>query len=579
MPPRYQQRAAPDALPGVRRSTTAPGNVFGGESGGPDLSGVQRVVAQRFAEEIKRANTIAVLDAESKLADLETRMLHDPKAGLLTRKGKAAMGIGTEAQDSWARGVAEIEKSLASDEQKLAFSRSVQSRWSDVRVAIEKHAFAESNAFDDASLKSFLANEGQAALVNFNDRERVQLSIDRRKAAIRDYAERNATRLPIDKAEWIKNMEAATTSETHLGVLQRYISRGEDLAAKEYFGAHKAEISGGELAKVEEALTESSTRGESQRRVDAILQTHHDRQSALDAVMQIKDPAVRDAAQTRVNAFFNERRTIEKENQDELYLRAANIIEQHVGRRPREVIEPWMWSQLTPEHRRSLELRASRRDEDRPNNDRAWLDFLEKPAAALATMSRADFESKFWAKFDNEHRSRAESLWLNARSADAKPDQHAPTLTFNERVDNALRTTGLIDPGKSRTEFNDADVTTYAKFETEAARRVQMLEASIGRRATGEEIQEVVTKLAVDQVFVNKSWGTDPKIPAGLIREPEDSTRAYVPLDKIPPARLVELRNIVRSTGTKITNRKLERMWAARLLDDDARLHAIARER
>jgi len=573
--PRYgDQRVDASPLPDTRLNASG-SNAFGLSPSIGQAAQNALGRAENWADaEVKKANQLQVLDADRQLSALETNIQYDPKSGIINRKGKDAFSLPDDVRTMWDKGVSEIEKSLKNDVQKESFRAMQIQRWTDLDRNVQRHVSGERKAYDEQVTSSYIDNEQGAAALNYLDPERVRMSIDRQRAAIIDHADRNG----LPEEALVQRINDAV-SKTHTAVMARMLANDQDMAAQKYMQDHKDELTAEDITRVEKAVEEGSLRGESQRRVDDIMGRGLSRSDAMEEARSVADPKLRDAVEERVSRAYEQRRAAERQDQEDLYQRAANLIDSGPRGAPaRSVIPPDQWSRLTPEQRSALQRRA----EDPDNNDKVWLDFLSLSPTDVAGLSRAEFETSYWSHFDKERRTRAESFWSAAVGGKGSKDPaFAATLTFKDRVDNTLRTTGLLDPNKSKSKFNEDEATLYSRFENEAARAIQEYEVNVlggKRKATGEEMQKVLDTMAVQRVFIDKPWGRDPELPARLV-QPDDRGRAYVPYDKIPADALVAMKSEAERLKIKPTRDALEKAYGALLSGerDDDRIRAILR--
>ena len=84
------------------------------------------------------------------------------------------------------------------------------------------------------------------------------------------------------------------------------------------------------------------------------------------------------------------------------------------GKLPRNIVPPSDWVDFSIEQRNAIESRSK---PDVVNNDKAWINFISLKPEDIAQMSRAEFETKYWAKLDDSHRGRAETLWMAAKES------------------------------------------------------------------------------------------------------------------------------------------------------------------
>lgn len=560
-----------------RVDTRAPAEVFGGgeAADGIDLTGATRVLASVFEDERRKADQVAVLDADSRAWQLEKSLFHDPEKGAFSVRGRAAIDAGDQAMTSYTKGLSEIENSLTSDAQKAAFRARAQSRQVGLDGQVQNHVSGEIRRYDDSTYTAALANRVEQAALAFSDPAKLAELVSEQRAIVRDYAAR--TGMP---PEVTAQQETAAVSKVHVAVVERMLANDQDLTASQYAKDHKTEIAGSDITTIEKALEEGSLRGAAQRKGDEIMATAKTRTDGLAAADAIDDPKLRDAVRQRVNQAFNERKAAEQETQNELYLQATNLVDARPNVPARQVIPSPLWAKLDLGQRNALESRSG----ESSNNDRAWLEFIALPAEQLGAMSRAEFETGWWAKFDKGHRTRAEAQWgaaIDAVKSGRFDTEHlSATLSFSQRVDNTLRSSGLIPAEKTPAKMSKDEAMLYARFETEAAARIENYELTkLGgkRKATGEEQQQIIDELTVKRVFVDKSWGTDKEQLTALLTADERG-RAYVPYAKIPPAEREQISNVMKSRGFRVTNAKLQRAYAAFVIGDRALFDAIVKE-
>lgn len=555
--PRPERQVTANRMPGVQ-APEAPGfQPFDTRAADRTMSEAEKL----YLAERRKANQLAVLDADRQLSETATRLQYDPEAGFYNMRGKDAFRAPDYVEAEWRKQVEAIEKGFANDTQREAFRNRVMARWGDLDRQLQRHVSAEGRKYDDAVTESWLANERDAAAFNYHDPERVAISIESQRAAIVDYADRNG--LP---AEWVKEKAAGAVSKTHVAVIQRMLANGQDLDAKAYYDANGEEVTGSDTISLEKSLAEGTLRGESQRRAAEIAAKDLSRAEAIEEARKIKDPEVKDATVSRVKTIYEEREAAEKEALEDLYIEAVNLVEQSPGRNPRDVVAPDVWTRLTVAQRNALESRSG----GRSNDDDAWLDFFAMSPAEMGGLNKAEFETRYWSKFDNSHRSRAEAMWMAAR--EGRNIEMSSLLTFKARVTNAWEESGRGK--KEKSEKKD-----FARFESEAARRVELFELNDlegKRKATGEEVQTIIDDMVTRKVFVEE-WGRDPEKPAVLVTE-DERENAYVPYGDIPEADRNSIENLLKSNGKVASKDKIQRAYAAYLMEDLALFDSIIGE-
>lgn len=575
--PRYGGGVASTAVNTPRENPNANHDAFGVQ--GPNvLEGAVPNLIQMVQVHKQKADQVANLASDNELAALESRLLYDSKSGALNKRGKDAFDLPETVGEEWRKGVSEIEAKLGNKEQRLAFANSRAQREVNIHTAVQKHVSDQLKSYDDQETQSFLTNERSATLANYQDSQRVELGIDRQRAALTDYAKRNGM-----SPEKLKDLQQNATSQTYAGVLDRMLTNDQDLTATKYYKDVKEYMTGEDQGKIEKALEEGSLRGESQRQADVIVSKFgKDWDKAQAAVVAIQDPKIRDAVKVRVNQNFAEQRQIDQQKQEDLYLRATNMIDADPNRNARDVVPAPIWAQLNLGMRNALENRGG----DVTNDDQKWLNFLEKSPQEVANLNKVQFESQYWAHLDKQHRARAETLWNAAKDAmsnkEAQPNLHlATTLSFKDRLLNTAGKAGVVKPNETPAKFSRTEAKNYAGMEQEAAKQVELFERTQlqGKRpATGEEMQTIIDKVVLNRVFIDKPHSVDVK-KLGWEVSADEQGKAYIPLDSIPAVELTPLRNAITSRGSKITSRKLERLYAAVLMNNRTLYESILEEK
>lgn len=551
--PVYEQKVAPAALPGVRLGATTSPRTFGADIGA-GLANVGDAVNKVYLEEKKKADQIAVLDADRAIVEFETSSLYDPKAGALTKRGRDAFGLPDTLLGAYDAKVAEIEKGLTNDEQRLAFKRSAISRRLDFDRTLQRHVASEIRKYDDQATESYLANETDAAIAS-GDMDRIALSIDRSRAALVDHQKRNG--LP---PEWLNQRIAAVQTKVHGGTIDRLLATGQDLAAKAYYGEHKAEIGGTELARIEKALEVGTLRGESQRQADGILAKHRDLTEAMAQARKIGDPDVRDEVERRVKDYFATAKAAEAEKRTEAYRRAANTLNQNGGDFGR--VAPGDLAYLDGEQYVKLRALARHvREGTEPVTDYGAYYSLLQLAGNDAT--RAKFLQvdlmEHRHELDNAKFSELARLQANLRSGKADDETLDGYRTKKQVVDDALASI-RVDPTPKPGTKHAETVNTFRKRVDE---EILAMQRQTGKKATSADVQEVVDRLLIQGTVPGSGWVFDDRkrlfelqpgeafdvgadeIPAAERKKIEEAlTRANRPVTPATVAELFRMRHV-----------------------------------
>ncbi len=516
--PRYEGNSVQERqVPDVRVISQLPEGVASGgiESRHFDLA--QKIVSS----EAEKADRAQILIADKDLSDLETRLLYDAKDGIISKKGRDVFSAPEYVADKWKKGVEDISKRLSGHRQKRLFGELSQKRFDSINSTVQRHVATESINYANSVTDEYLASERDAAAINFGSPERIGLSIERQRAAIADFADRNGK-----PPEWTSNKLREVESKTHMAVLERMLAGGDDRLAKAYYDANKEGFSLADDAKrAVSILEEGSVRGESQRISDSILGEAKTLTEAISKTKDVSDPKLRDAVSDRVREGWNLKKVAEKDYQNSLYEEAAKYVDASPGKKPRYSVPPGVWADLSTEYRDALDKRAS----DGPNDDEAWLDFLDQYRGSpdtIGKLSRHEFEVKFWSKFDKAHRNRAESMWNDAadgaRSGKSSPTQS--TMSFEERLQNTLVLAKMI-PSASQGKLKGEKLRLYARAENKASIAIDDFTNKNKRKPTQEEMQSLIDDAVFDEgtvsglfsnkqkPFVSMEVGADVEVP------------------------------------------------------------------
>lgn len=579
LPSEQHQPVATRPLPTVRLEARTSPDTFGASLGQAASDAAFAIVR----EEKARADETVLHEARRKLNDWEQSRIYDSKDGALHKRGRDALGLPEALAKDYDDYTSEIETGLGNDDQRTQFRKLAQLRREQVMQWTNRHVGQEIENFYEQQYTADIESTKERAMTSAADptyplAERSRLVTNEVKMQqariIGRLRDRGAAEEVI--AQELRGHE----SDTHARVVDRMLANNFDRDAQAYYAGVKDRMDPDVAVKIEKALHVGSVRGESQRQADAIVAAHRELGPAVEAARGIADPDVRDAVVTRVKDHFATQKAAQAERRHSIYLDAHKQIERTGGDLDR--VPPGMLAELEPAQRASLEARSRqiRSGVEPVQNDKAWVEFLDLTPRALATMPAAELLATFRARLDNEHWDRAAAMWAAARDGKGTTDKLTPALSFKDRVDNGLRTAGVIDLNKTRAKFSDEEARLYARFETEAARALEHFElTTLGgkRKASGEEQQKVIDDLLVRKVFVQRAFRRDPERPVALLSE-DERARAYVPLAKIPAAEVATMRSLINARGRRVTDDKLQRAYAAYLTNDRRAFDAILGE-
>lgn len=522
-------------LPGVRLNAQTSARTFGASLGS--------AVADIAEREIDKADQIAVLEADRRLVETETALLHDPKTGALNRRGRDAFAVPEEALGAFDAQVAAIEQGLRGDRQRLAFRRSATGRRLDLDRALQRHVAGEIKAYDSAQTDAYLSNELAAGIAAAGDADRIALAGERLRAAVVDHAARNG--LP---PEWVQQKTGETQTKLHGGVIERLLATQQDRAAAAYYDAHKDSIVGTERARLEKALEVGSTRGESQRQADAILAQYPDRAAALTAAKAIAEPAVRDAVETRLRQAFADREQARAERERTLFRNAATAVER-TGDTTQ--VAPSVWAELEPAHRTALETRARqvREGVEPVTNYQRYYDLM---GLASADETRHKFVQvdlmQYRGELSNRHFEELARLQGSLRTGTKADEALDGYRTKKQIVDDSMRTIGLDPTVTDKTSKKKAEQVNL--FRRRVDEEILALQAQTGKKATGQDVQTIVDNLLIKGTVPGSGWLWDD---SKRLYELKPGEAIDIPADEIPPSERAKIEEALKRRNVAVT--------------------------
>lgn len=539
-------------LPGVRLTGASPSEMGAGI--GQGLASIAGVTNQLATRERERADQIALLDAENEYGAAETDLLFGPK-GAMQSKGKDAFGVHDSTMPALRKRSGEIEARLRSPDVKAQFRARVQSRQTDTERQLYKHVAGEAEQFDAQQSAAAVLQNRERAISSYNDPVIVGAALEEQRRVITERAARAG-----EPPELTQQKILDAQSQTHERIIGQMVDHGRYTEARTHFAANAENLTADARDRAGDLVRVGTVKAESQAAADRILAGHSSEAAALKAARQIEDPDVRDATEQRVRQGFGDRLRVKREAQADAVDRASQIIEQtgDINAIPATTLQLLDSSQIS-----ALEQRSRQKKEGiEPAQDWAkWYAFSQMPPEQQES---ANLMTTLRPYVDDAHFNQAVALQQaikeGRRGGKDAASLVTSTLTFKDRLGNTVQQAGLF---KKVSGLTGSQAGRYAQFESEASRRVEQMETSLGRKATGTEMQEVIDEMVMRRVFVNE-WGGDPE---KLIIEltDDEAAAAYVPIDRVPEAERMSLSNYTQSIGRPVTKDKIQRAYAAAL--------------
>lgn len=561
--PRAERREVATAGPRVRVSEDVPGGSFGGS-----LGAAEQLAAGIYEEERQNANKLVQSEGRRALNELENSLIYDPETGAKYTRGKDSFGVPDNLEKGLDDFSDEYSKGLANDEQRASFTQLVDARRESWRNWGNGHVATQRVAYEKTEYEAGLESSKERGSVN-------PANVPIERAMLVQSVLNRSDRMGWSEEETAQELQEHET-DLHSRVIGTMLADKNDIAAQEYFDTVADRLDPDAAKKLRETLKEGSLRGESQRQSEEIFARDIPKKEALAAAREIEDPELKDMTVKRMKALYTEKEAAEKDQLEELYLDAVNLMEKNPDDSPRDVIEPEVWMQLSVAQRNALEKRS--KDE---NNDDAWLEFFFMDPEERSKLSPADFDEKYRSQFDSAHQTRAETLMKESRKAAAKGAK-SPTLT--SAISFQGRTKNVWD-GMQKGVKTPEEKADFARFEGEAAKRLEEFEINDlegKRRATGEEVQKIVDGVAIEKVTMVTDpgffWDTRGEVIAATLTPEERDTlyeEEYVKHKNIPDSDIALFTTLLQQRGMTVSEYALEKLYNADRVYDRERFESI----
>ena len=337
------------ALPGPRVGVRAPLEAFGGGAAikAIDTGGLADVTRKIYLEERQKADDVAQVASGSQLAALHTKLLLNAKSQM----GANAFTTPEDVSTDWQKGTEEIAKSLTNDVQRANFARMAAMNQTQLNGSVQAHVAQQRLVYTGQQLDSYIKNARDVGLAT-GTAEGVSLSIDNQKIALGKLLHNEGA-----DPETIQHAMASAASDMHAAFIAQLVDKGDDILAEQYLTAHKSEIVGSQLGKVEQLTQEGSTLGQSRREASRIIASSGTFEDAKQQIDAIENPRVADATERRVRQHFADVANQANAERAAANDRAAQIVDKTHST---DAIPRTDWMMLSAPQKRALEADEKR---------------------------------------------------------------------------------------------------------------------------------------------------------------------------------------------------------------------------
>lgn len=520
-----------EALAGVGHKTTALGE-------------------ELLAKERQNANAVTAIKNNSDLTGWVDKRLNDPETGVLQTRGENALGlpekVSTEYND-YADGLA---AKLSNPQQRLAFDRIRAERGLVLANRVMEHTTSQIQQVRADTAESSVKNSQSFAIAN----------ADNPRVIGQELATQATTITTIGKQlgmspESIKARLDASFSATHVGVIENLLAQEKTKAAQVYFEETKSQINGEQIARIEKALHEGTTRKEGQTQADAILAAGGTLTEQREKARQIDDADVRDQVMQRLEHEHDVAKQVDREHTEAAMTAAVNILDKtpDVGKIP-----PTTWVSFSEGERSALRSYADRLSKGDPV-ETDWPTYygLMSKAGTDPTTFATENLLGYRGKLGNGEFKQLTDLQLSIRNKDAASadKQLAGFRTHEQIVNDSLGQYG-INPNEPDKTKKTAQEPAIAELRRMVDVQVQAQENLTGKKPTNEDIQSIVDKILSTPTTKKGSWWGLLPWPTGVnfFDQPAGKRLIESTINDVPPVDRTQIEAALKKAGRPVTD-------------------------
>jgi len=522
-------------------STNAPIEAFGG--------GAQKAIgeAQKFIlQEKENADQLVTTEVYAQLKQKKNDLIFNPETGLMNRKGKDAFGAPDEYLPQFDKSVEEITKGLSQSQQEKV-RKLVLSERLDLDESINKHMSRERVVYDDEVTKTGIIASQDDAVRNYKDYNKVLSSLDEQHALVEAQARRNGL-----GDDWVKAQMSQLSSKTHTGVMSRMLADGDDLAASKYYQANKDFFTGADATRITKELEEGSLRGTSQRISDGIVSKAGSLSVAIGEVKKIEDPKVRDATMERVKSEFTMRDAVKRDREEQLFLKATNILEKGGGY---DSIPPGDIAQMPLSQRSALRSYMSSKESD------ATTYYNLKTMAATPELRDKFLQTNLMEYAGKLSKADFKDLVTDQaalRKGDGKTEAKLDGFLGDKSVvDQVAQSAGFL-PGRFA---SDSEKTKYNAFLAAVNKEQIAHQKRTGKPASSEEVRGIADQLVIKGT-TDKGFIFDTK---KMLFEATDKEEFDIGIEDIPKAEIKRIQDVLKSRNMPDSDTSILSLYKAKL--------------
>lgn len=239
------------SLPGVQNRPLPAPQI---QSVGPDTSGLQLqqtalgVAGDLASKEMERADTAAMLDAESKLSQAKLDLMFNKESGVYAKTGKDALDITNSTLPTFDKQAEMIGQGLTNPRQKEQFARIVNNNRQSLNGELNRYEFTQRNAYYDTVDKTNIATSLDGAVKYANDPAQVAYYQNKGSFIIGESGIRKG--LP---PETIAAQQQEFNSTVATNVIERMVTL-DPMQAQQYYAKQANTMTASDQMKVQKLL-------------------------------------------------------------------------------------------------------------------------------------------------------------------------------------------------------------------------------------------------------------------------------------------------------------------------------------
>jgi hypothetical protein len=585
-----ERRVGLGALPGARKSAAATALSEGAglaEADARKWDTVGRVAsaAGQFATteylEIQqkakeRADNIARLSWRNRISKWQTDTVYNTENGVVATRGAAAQALPERVMGDYEKLVSEIESGLTSDEQRGQFLADVQSTREQVYNTVQSHVSQEITKLEANELTAFVDNQRSFAVANANNPRLVGQSLAEITAAIRQHGANVGM-----GDEQIAAAIASQRSAVHGGVIDRFLTAGNQKLAQVYFDETKSEISGESIAKIEKALTVGRVREQAQTKTEEILAQGGTLLEQRARAKAIDDPEVQDEVLQRLEHEDAVRQRAEVEAGRVTLRGAFDILDKtpNVARIP-----PNVWATLDGSERSALMTYARNKAVGEPieTNFRRYYELMQMAGSDPSGFMKLNLYADRAHLGDTEFKQLA-AMQLSFGQGDTRAGEKdlATFSTKTQMLDDALRAY-QIEGIDAKAGSDEAIAFENAKATLRRLIDVELENLGPGASPTAADIRSVIDSImateaqkAAPSPFWSVLSGGLPTVVGGRalweIGTSQGWQAVFTPQQRrmlagttiadVPPAERREIEDALRRSGRAVSDPSILMLW------------------